>query len=629
LNRAHKENRKAFEKMAGPKGKKKKEANPLTRLTGPSRSEPVELSRLMNFGRSIFSSLRLHETLQNIAKYAPLSLGMDAAILHLYNPRRKKLEAGAKYQMGIGSGAKLTRGENLAKIVFKTGKAFPVPRIAEDSRFFPQEETPAGKFISALCFPLRGRKKPLGMLTLFSRKAWKGDRRKLLSWQPLMDLAGLALEMAEAYEQEERKRKDTLRQIKKERKIRKFLENIVDRSIDPIMVTDLHGRLTFISRGTEEMFGRSKDEILGQKISDFYSGGVREAKKIMKTMARRGKLPNYETDFIGKNGKMVSVILSATLLRDNKGNPIGTLGVSREVTEYKNLLNQITQTERSYQKLFEAVNDAIFSLNREGFFSTFNPMFLKMTGYTENEMRNCHFSKIIHPEDLPVMMSDYQKVIRGEPAPERYTFRVINKEEKVIFVEGNFRRLKEKNQVVAILGVLRDVTEKIKLEKELRELSITDSLTGLHNRRHFFNELDKEMERVKRQGTRLSLLLFDLDDFKVYNDVHGHLEGDIVLNHVGDAVKKSIRRVDSAYRYGGDEFTVILPGAGKEEAAQVAERIRYAFRKNPHLQQTSLSIGLVQFSPQFDLTTFIQRADEAMYTAKKLGGNQIYIRPAE
>jgi len=615
--------------MAGPKRKKKKDANPSANLTDPSRLGPVALSRLLNSGRFISSSFQLDKTLQNIAKFAPLSLGMEAAILHYYDPRRKKLEVGAKYRIGDGLGGKVTPGEKFAGIVLKTGKALMVPRIAKDSRFFSKKEKLEGKFSSALCFPLRGRRRTLGTLTLFGRKAWKGDRKELLAWQPLMNLAALAVEIAEAYEKEEKKREDTFRQIKKERKIRRFLENIVDRSIDPIMVTDLHGNLTFISRGVEEMFGRSKDEILGRKISDFYSRGIREAKKIMKTLTRKGKLPNYETEFIGKKGELVSVILSAALLRDNKGNPIGTLGVSREITEYKNLLNHITQTEKSYQKLFEAVNDAIFSLNREGKFSTFNRMFLKMTGYTEKEMRNCHFSKIIHPEDLPILMNDFQKVIRGEFAPERYTFRVINKEEKVIFAEGNFRRLKEKNQVVAILGVLRDVTEKIKMEKELLELSITDGLTGLYNRRHFFNELDRETERVKRQGTRLSLLLFDLDDFKAYNDIHGHLEGDKVLQHVGDAVKKSIRRVDSAYRYGGDEFTVILPGAGKEEAVQVAERIRSAFRKNPTLQQTSLSIGLVQFSTQFDLTAFIQRADEAMYTAKKQGGDQIYIRPVE
>jgi diguanylate cyclase (GGDEF)-like protein/PAS domain S-box-containing protein len=271
------------------------------------------------------------------------------------------------------------------------------------------------------------------------------------------------------------------------------------------------------------------------------------------------------------------------------------------------------------------VNDALFSLNREGHITAFNRMFLKMTGYTEKEIRSFHFSKILHPEDAPLMINDHQKVIRGEYAPERYTFRLINREERVIYVEGNFRRLEEKNEVVGILGVLRDVTEKIKLEKELLELSITDGLTGLHNQRHFFKELDKEMERAVRQRTPLSLLLFDLDDFKAYNDLKGHLEGDKVLKSVAPAVLRAVRRVDSAYRYGGDEFTVILPGAPKKEAAQVAERIKKSFKTMPYLQGINLSIGLVEFDPQYDLTAFIQHADEAMYSAKKMGGNQIFI----
>jgi diguanylate cyclase (GGDEF)-like protein/PAS domain S-box-containing protein len=253
-------------------------------------------------------------------------------------------------------------------------------------------------------------------------------------------------------------------------------------------------------------------------------------------------------------------------------------------------------------------------------------MFLKMTGYTEKEIRSFHFSKIIHPEDIPMMVNDHQKVIRGDYAPQRYTFRLINKEERIIYVEGNFRRLKEKNEVVGVLAVLRDVTEKIRLEKELLELSITDGLTGLHNQRHFYGELDKEMERAKRQHITLSLLLFDLDDFKVFNDIHGHLEGDKVLRSVAQVVLKSIRRMDSAYRYGGDEFTVILPGATRVEATQVAERIRKTFETTPYLQQIKLSIGLVEFDPQYDLTNFVKYADEAMYTAKKMGGNRIFIR---
>jgi diguanylate cyclase (GGDEF)-like protein len=85
--------------------------------------------------------------------------------------------------------------------------------------------------------------------------------------------------------------------------------------------------------------------------------------------------------------------------------------------------------------------------------------------------------------------------------------------------------------------------------------------------------------------------------------------------------------MDSAFRYGGDEFTVILPGASKGEASQVAERIKKSFKTMPYLQEINLSIGLVEFKPQYDLTAFIQHADEAMYSAKKRGGNQIFTYP--
>jgi diguanylate cyclase (GGDEF)-like protein/PAS domain S-box-containing protein len=569
----------------------------------------------------------MEASLQRISRLVSRLSGKKAeCLIHLWNHKLNLLELAEPRRMDAPWADPFKPGEGLPGVAFLRKRPIFFTQPPKDSAG-PWEEAARAKGVrSILSLPLRARKSVMGTLTLMSRSPRPGWESSLPQLVSLTDQAALAIEDTQMYQKVREQLKSVSRQRKREREIKKFLENIVDRSADPIMATDLHGRLTFVSRGAEEMFGLPKEELLGKKISGFYSGGEREARKIMKILARKDKLRNYETELIGPGGKKIFIILSASILRDGRGNPTGTLGVTREITDYKNLLNHITRTEQSYQKLFEAVNDAIFFLNREGYFSTFNRMFLKMTGYTDKEIRSFHFSKIIHPEDIPMMVNDHQKVIRGDYAPERYTFRLINKEEKVIYVEGNFRRLKEKNEVVGVLAVLRDVTEKIRLEKELLELSITDGLTGLHNQRHFYNELDKEMERAKRQHTTLSLLLFDLDDFKVFNDIHGHLEGDKVLRNVAQVVLKSVRRMDSAYRYGGDEFTVILPGATRVEATQVAERIRKTFETMPYLQQIKLSIGLVEFDPQYDLTTFVKYADEAMYTAKKMGGNQIYIR---
>jgi diguanylate cyclase (GGDEF)-like protein len=170
----------------------------------------------------------------------------------------------------------------------------------------------------------------------------------------------------------------------------------------------------------------------------------------------------------------------------------------------------------------------------------------------------------------------------------------------------------------------KTLREKENLEEEVRRLSITDDLTGLYNHRHFFKTLEAELVRLKRQKTSLSLLMFDLDNFKKYNDLYGHLEGDKVLKTVGEIVKNSIRsNVDSGYRYGGDEFTVLLIGASADRAMTIAERIRTSIEqvKSHHI---TVSIGLTEYRDHFDLEGFVKSADDAMYRAKNGGGNQVY-----
>jgi two-component system cell cycle response regulator len=170
----------------------------------------------------------------------------------------------------------------------------------------------------------------------------------------------------------------------------------------------------------------------------------------------------------------------------------------------------------------------------------------------------------------------------------------------------------------------KTLMEKEKLEEEVRRLSITDDLTGLHNHRYFFKTLEAELTRLKRQKTSLSLLMFDLDNFKRYNDLNGHLEGDKVLKRIGEIVKHSIRfNVDSGYRYGGDEFSVLLIGASLDQALAIAERIRSSIEQT-EFQNITVSIGLSEYRDIYDLEGFVKSADDAMYIAKHSGGNQIH-----
>jgi len=177
--------------------------------------------------------------------------------------------------------------------------------------------------------------------------------------------------------------------------------------------------------------------------------------------------------------------------------------------------------------------------------------------------------------------------------------------------------------------------ERIRMMEKLQKLAITDGLTKLYNSRSFYSQLELEVDRFNRYRHPLSLLLLDIDNFKVYNDTYGHLEGDKVLVRFSQIIKSCLRANDSAYRYGGEEFTVILPETGGERAKTVAQRIRKTlesekFSPKPGKDvKITISIGVTQYFPKEELSTFIQRADKAMYLSKQNGRNKVSVMFAE
>jgi len=137
------------------------------------------------------------------------------------------------------------------------------------------------------------------------------------------------------------------------------------------------------------------------------------------------------------------------------------------------------------------------------------------------------------------------------------------------------------------------------------------------------------LDRSNRYEQPLTLLLLDLDDFKRFNDNYGHVEGDQVLQRLGRVVKRCLRQTDSAYRYGGEEFTIILPMTTSEDGAVIAERIRTEFKKELFFPapgkdvHMTVSIGLAQYRPQEEIRAFVHRVDQIMYKAKKDGKDRV------
>ena len=162
------------------------------------------------------------------------------------------------------------------------------------------------------------------------------------------------------------------------------------------------------------------------------------------------------------------------------------------------------------------------------------------------------------------------------------------------------------------------------LIKEFRFLAEVDSLTGVFNRRKIEEVLSKEIERSRRYGNEVSLMLIDIDDFKQINDNFGHQVGDEVLRQIARIIRQNLRRTDYVGRYGGEEFLVILPETPIQKALTAGERIRKAIeRENFRTGKTTVSIGITLLKDKDDFGTLFNRLDRAMYLAKERGKNRV------
>ncbi|MDL1969001.1 MAG: diguanylate cyclase [Deltaproteobacteria bacterium] len=180
-----------------------------------------------------------------------------------------------------------------------------------------------------------------------------------------------------------------------------------------------------------------------------------------------------------------------------------------------------------------------------------------------------------------------------------------------------------------VLKEQRITKERVLMLKKLQELAITDGLTKLYNSRYFYKQLDSETDRSKRYNHPFTLLFMDIDHFKHYNDTYGHLEGDKVLARFGKTIKSCLRKMDTAYRYGGEEFVVILPETSRDEVMAAAKRIKKAIENEKFSPQSgkpisiTISIGVTEYCRGERISTLVQRADKAMYLSKQKGRNQI------
>lgn len=281
----------------------------------------------------------------------------------------------------------------------------------------------------------------------------------------------------------------------------------------------------------------------------------------------------------------------------------------------------------------ELCPDPVIAVDRKGVISIFNPAAEQLLGYRHQDVVGQMSIATIYggieraKRIQALMLSDeYGAVNRIEG----YETEAYSSEKRVVPIRLSASIMDLGQGVQGSIGFFHDLSARKTLEARLKELSVTDDLTGLYNQRHFYESLESELERARRYKHLFSVICIDLDKFKQVNDSLGHLEGDRLLRFVGQVVKADLRLTDLAFRYGGDEFMLLLPETLLSSAREIAERLRRAFAKykpfdagNGMVSAVSLSMGVTHTDGHESVESLISRADKAMYQAKRNGGNQV------
>jgi len=290
-------------------------------------------------------------------------------------------------------------------------------------------------------------------------------------------------------------------------------------------------------------------------------------------------------------------------------------------------------------KLVLMCPDGIIAVNREGIVIIFNEAAEKLTGLVSEDVVGKMTIQDVY--GIPELAREIKKKIYmddygGPGRVDGLEVSVKGDGDKTIPIRLSAALIlgppsKTGEVETGSVGFFHDMTARKEMEEELRKRSITDSLTNLYNRRHFHTTLMEEMARSSRYGSSLSLAIFDLDNFKPFNDTYGHQEGDNILCFVSECISSVFRTTDNAFRLGGDEFGALLVETDLKKAGLVMDRFRATFAERwplkmaymgQKLQPVTMSVGVAQLVQGEKADKFQMRADLAMYEAKKAGGDR-------
>jgi len=416
-----------------------------------------------------------------------------------------------------------------------------------------------------------------------------------------------------------------------------------------VSITDVHGNITAVNDKFCEVSQYSRAELLDQNHRLLKSGQHPDAlygdlwAAISSGKVWHGEICNRRKDgsfywvastilpFVGDDGlpsRYVSVRTDITAIKEAQ------LVLERSRDELEQLVQtrtrELAEREEVLRSITRAAQDAVILIDAAGLVTYWNPAAEQMFGFAETEVIGENLHDLIVPEryleQAHAGFLHFAGSGQGPALGKTTTLQAKRRNGDEFPVDISLSSFKLRDQWNAV-GIVRDATERVKVEERLTQLATTDTLTGICNRRCFDETLEREVSRATRLTSPLSLILFDIDHFKRINDVFGHQAGDRVLAQLAGAVGASIRTTDVFARWGGEEFAILLPGYTLNGGRSLAEKLRLLLEQQTFsdVGQVTCSFGVAEYAPGDNVEALMKKADFCMYQAKASGRNRVEV----
>lgn len=406
-------------------------------------------------------------------------------------------------------------------------------------------------------------------------------------------------------------------------------QSLFQYNINLIFSLDLKGNILNANLATKELVGYDPRDTIGMNLKDFIVD--EDFTKIADSLdkVREGTAVSTTIKGIDRFNNRLELILKFIPIKI-KSKITGVYVILRDVTEEKELIEKLVESEKHFRIITENSEDLISLISKKGKIDYISPSCKNILGLENKDVLGLSYTDFVHPDDH----SKCQAILEApsiKPTRSKVLYRMKNKNDNWVWLEMAVTPvLDEENNLIHLVAISRDMTVRVKYEERLKYLASHDFLTNLENRRSFKRRLAHALTRFKKEQKGLALVMLDIDHFKLINDQYGHDKGDYVLAIFAKQLKCVIGNNGVKFRFGGDEFAVIIEQTNKRDVINLIHAFQRELKHSSHINTsqhleitTSIGVAYLEGALQDNITeeAFIKTADNALYEAKAAGRN--------